>query len=347
MKTWLLSILFTALLLRMGTGTQATAEEAPARLREHASLGGDGRIPVVWHFGCLAFSGDNKLLASVDWTNGIILLWDVARGKAAGVLQHRGARSAAFSADSKMLASYGARETKLWDVASWKNTATLRGDSPKVYGIVFSSDGKTLTTIERWGLKVWDLEKKEELRDIDLPCLATPVSSYPSVKRPLVATESPTRTVGSSSILVDAITGESVFDCGWHRNGLSQFAMDRNETMIAVGGMDDSVQLWSRITGGRTVTFRDALFRKTTCLALSPDGKILAIGFTHSRGNFSDGGFRLREVPSGKILAESNEHPLMVVALVFSPDGRWLATAGATGGPIKLWSVPAAWRKKK
>src|SRR4051794_14908780 len=65
--------------------------------------------------------------------------------------------SVAFSPDGKTLASGGA-SVKLWDVASGKNTVTLKGHTAAVTSVAFSPDGKTLAS-GSWDktVKLWDV----------------------------------------------------------------------------------------------------------------------------------------------------------------------------------------------
>jgi WD40 repeat protein len=69
--------------------------------------------------------------------------------------------SVAFSPDCKTLATVGYDHTiRLWDTATGKETATLRGHVGSVTAVVFSPDGRTLASAElgtNRTVKLWDL----------------------------------------------------------------------------------------------------------------------------------------------------------------------------------------------
>jgi WD40 repeat protein len=347
MKKRVLRMLSAVLVFTVaGMWCVAAPWKPPARLWEKTILQAEERLPFGWGNDSLAFSADGKLLASADCRNGNIYLWDVARGKAVHILRHPGARSLDFSADGKTLASSGSQSVKLWDVGRWKNTATLRADTPPVYWTLFSPDGKTLTAVEHWGLRMWDLEKKKPTRDIEMPQRPLRVSAYPSVKRPLLAIRNLSGHYESIT-LIDALTRKPVLACAGHKTHVDCIALDREETILATTGFDGTLRLWDRGTGASIATIEQPQIGGGLCLQFNPEGTILAYGFwgpSHPRYQSGGRGFRLYEVPSGKVLAEVKDHD--IATLTFSPDGSLLATAG-TGGPIKLWSVPAAWQKKK
>jgi len=57
---------------------------------------------------------------------------------------------------------------KLWDLASGKNTATLKGHDNDVYSVAFSPDGKTLASgsIDET-IKLWDVVSHENTATLD------------------------------------------------------------------------------------------------------------------------------------------------------------------------------------
>jgi WD40 repeat protein len=72
-------------------------------------------------------------------------------------------------------------------------------------------------------------------------------------------------------------------------------------------------------------------------LALSPDGRMLAIGT-------SQGEVELHDVATGKEIGKLNGHRGNVTALAFSPDGRLLAS-GAADATVLLWDAASLVKK--
>jgi WD40 repeat protein len=68
------------------------------------------------------------------------------------------------------------------------------------------------------------------------------------------------------------------------------------------------------------------------CLAVSPDGTLLASGG-------DDRMIRLRDIPGGRELASWEAHESGVSSLVFAGDGQTLVS-GSRDGTLKLWNLP-------
>ena len=93
----------------------------------------------------MAFSPDGKTLASGSWDR-TIKLWDVATGKEQATL--KGTRMVFRGIQpGRQDAGLGrGRDVKLWDVRDGQGTGHPPGAHRAVYSVAFSPDGKTLAS---------------------------------------------------------------------------------------------------------------------------------------------------------------------------------------------------------
>jgi WD40 repeat protein len=123
-----------------------------------------------------ASSPDGKTLA-VGGAEGTISLWDIRSWEPIATLtghpattEGRAAHTAdaisglAFSPDGQMLASTGGDlKVRLWNVATGREVACLKGHTDSIWTVAFAPDGKTLATCSRDGtVKLWNLTVQAE-----------------------------------------------------------------------------------------------------------------------------------------------------------------------------------------
>ncbi len=103
-----------------------------------------------------------------------------------------------------------------------------------------------------------------------------------------------------------------------------------------IAGAQDArpVRVWDAATGKRLRVLGREGQGRVNCLAFSPDGRRLALG--GGRANAVDPRLRVWEVDTGREVFTREGHKDDVSALVFSADGRWLASS-SFDGTAKLW----------
>ena len=108
---------------------------------------------------------------------------------------------------------------------------------------------------------------------------------------------------------------------------------------IALASKDKTVKLLDTISGKEIRTFSDKIIWPSN-VAYSPEGKIIANGSKKPVKNKTLKIYRilLWEVATGKLLKTLYEHSNVVTSVVFSPNGKIIASA-SYDKQVKLWNV--------
>jgi WD40 repeat protein len=283
--------------------------------------------------GSLAFSPDCKILASAGRGGKSITLWDVKSGKSLAALEGHSEAVAAlvFSPDCKTLVSGSWDKTvKLWDIASLKEIATLKGHAGPVRSVVFSPDGKALAS-GGGSVKLWDIASRKNTVTLK----AHSVLAFSPDGKTLFTGE---RGSSSTSFIRswDAASGKQVKEWKGPSYVTALAMCPRGKTLARVtqrNRVPPNLRLFD-VGMGEISNPRHLFPFHGGPLAFNPSGTILV-----TRGE--DNTITFRDVASGKKTTTLKGHTGPVVSLVFSPDGKVLAS-GSSYNTIKLWGLPVA-----
>jgi WD40 repeat protein len=292
----------------------------------------------VW---ALAFSPDGHLLAmggGLTDQRGDLRLWDLqAWNERTTLVGHAGCvMSLDFSPDGALLVTDGYDQTlRLWDVLTGQQRALVPGVTTGSGGLVFAPNGKSIVFRDSNSglLMAWDPGAEQPRRLFPELPLINCLGFDPAGRTLAVGT------FGETGVLfVDAATGAiqawllgPARPDGLSRSPPSQLSFSRGGGGLAVGYGDGRVELWDVAT--RRLRFslpatRDARPR----VALRPAGDLLAVG------DYA-GSLTLTDTRTGRELERQRRQNMTITAMVFSPDGRFLATASLDQTVI-VWEMP-------
>lgn len=286
--------------------------------------------------------------------------------------------SIAYSPDGSLLATVGgdkgpqgeqSANVQLWDARTFQSKTSFAGHTETVSAVAFSPDGSRLATSSFDGtIRIWNLFNGEQVGLLDLGARVNRLD-FSRDGRWLVS--------GSDDAFVrlwDARDGRLFRAMALHRKRVPSVAFSPDCRTFASTGMDGIVGLWN-VDSEAPRAVLDVPTGPARVVRFSPDGRIVATGsddwlirlwdpetgtlrrtLTGHRQSVlslafsSDGallvsgdwaGFiHLWDVESGRNLAkfESPSTGYLVMDLAFSPDGRHLAVAMASGG-FGVWDL--------
>jgi WD40 repeat protein len=284
------------------------------------------------HVISMALSPDGQTLATSDWGS-TVKLWDVVTGRQSGWLTNNSTQvwSLAFSPDGQTLVTAGGDQMlRLWNLTNLQQTECLQGHGGEVMSVAFSRDGQTLIS----GSK----DRKAMLWDLHPNHTISTVSNLTS--RPIFSTDGKLIAAGVSGGGVQVWDTASLEEKWFVPGAHDAVGFSTNGTSLLIRGTNQTLRTIDLATRTSSVPISLGHLDQTgSYTALSPDGRMLAIGFCNGTLTFF-------EAKTGRVLTNiPNAYSSNIFQVTFSPNGRLLATAGDLAGAeseapaAKVWDM--------
>lgn len=279
----------------------------------------------------IAISPEGKTIASGS-IEGFVDLWEVSTGKQLRDFSVRSrVESIAYSLDGQILATGGDDgKVRLWQASTGTFIRSLATYPFPVQSIAFSPDGTTLAT-SSWKktVELWHVSTGQLLRTL--------TGHSDTVNAVVFSPDGKTLASGSydgTIRLWNPTTGDSTHTFVAYKRPVYTLAFSPDGKQLVSGG-DNTIKLWDLQTTQLHATLighSDVI----TAIAIPSDGR--AGSEAMPKGLIISGSrdktIKIWDSDTGALLKTLSDNPIL--AVVITPDGRTIASAG-NDGKIKLW----------
>jgi WD40 repeat protein len=312
------------------------------------------------HLCSVVFTADGKRLISgglvqpadlsVGESKASVRMWHVAGGKLLKTLEIPDLRhcacSLALAPDTRILAVGGTGRLILWDLEAGQALRSIPvGSAPydAPLSLCFSPDGKQLAGGVSHSVCLWEVASGRQLAP-------DPKIAATSARKLALSDDGRLLAVGGRYMADSGARAVQVWDfrsgrllrrLGTQELSIQQLAFVPGGRLLAALDNDGTVGLWDADSGQerRRLTAANEKDARSSCLAVSPDGRLLAVGYF---AGFQEPGPRFIHIwdladacEPQRLEVEKAQHNSFV-AMGFSADGRTL-TATTTNGQTHRW----------
>lgn len=271
------------------------------------------------------------------------------------------------------------KTVRLWDPNTGNEVKVFRGHIQTKHGVAFHPDGKTIASVGYDKVvKVWPVSGDLEALVIpNAGNIISDVAAHPTQPRFAAVgrrgqvnvrdlktgkilktfpghTGNPTRMRYSPSGAVLATadykgvvrlwneqSGKLLHELRGHKRMVFGLVFDPTGKTVISNSWDGTQRTWSVETGKQTDLKRDPIYHSSS-LSMDYSGKRIALtGFLgkRERGQRPMTTAAIRRYPDGKLIHALESQPTIIWGVVFSPDGRYVATTGSGDFVAKVWDA--------
>lgn len=308
----------------------------------------------------ISFSPDGKLLAA-GGKDSAVRIWEVESRKRLHTFSGhtKDVNGVAFSRDGKSLYSVSTDQTlRIWNAADGTERSVLHGHDKRANAVAVSSDDSVFTGASDSSVRKWLSRPRRPsiLRVVDT---AYGLAFSPDSKTAVTAGW------GGKIRVWDHVTGAAIADWDAHGQSANSVAFSPDGKRLASIGNDGRIKLWDsesrreirtfgdEVRGGQLTTIAfcgpnrlisattdsatifdvatgaasKILNAKTTVVACSPDGSVVATGG-------SEGAITVWNAITGAEIRKSAAHKSRVMSVAFSADGRRIVSAAGRSAVV-------------
>jgi WD40 repeat protein len=308
------------------------------------------RIPQPGSVSDVAWSPDGLILASamvgVGSVPGSVELWDAVTGRKLRSFDQISIYRLAFSPDGQMLAGAGLSSLIVWNMAYQQELINMPIGYLGGRSVAFSPDSRILAYEFGETVNLLEMPGARELNTLQHSSDVKGFAFLPDGQSLITATVSGQMQDDNPNIVYETAISVWDIDSGQvvrtftQPGGIDNLVVSRDGKLLAAGSTSggDILRIWD-IESGQELRSFSGFRLGMPPFAISPDGSVVAAGEGKGFESASPKRLRLFDVATGREVPMLEGHKSVIYSVMFSPNGRLLATASADN-TVRLWGVP-------